>query len=627
MKKKTSYILALLLSLCLSANAQMLTVSKVNKSTENATQQAQGFGYANRYADDLYGIGTGKVAILSAYSKVENIKGATLKFVDAVLAACYPDDNGAVIVLDKDKRVVYMEKKRINMRLNHLELKEPYTFETNDPYYIGYLITSTQKATNPLGFDKQESILEGSYIGIHKTMPAKGAELDKEMMNTFEKGHEFGTLMIFAGIENTSVLDNMGYLLELDGVFNATANQNVSAIARIRNIGMKQITSEEIIAKVDAGVQTINKELVIEPGQTVNIPVEIAMPASGTGKVAITLTKINGMANVFAGIERAKKYEILSAGNPFPRETVLIEHFTTEKCKNCPAAEPTFASYIKAFTDAGLKVSIIEHHTGFQTDAFTIKESEEISNYLGVEFAPAAAINRLQLGDNKECAFFPRISYTDNFRKMLKDSLEYGRIKKIEQITENGKVSLKVTGELANGFTENLYLTAVVTEDNLPAISQAGAKRDFIHHDVARLFLSAVNGNKATINGNKFEITFPEKEYKASWKQENMKIVVFGHRVLDATTMKDYKQHLVLFAATQAWNVTNGISEVTTDEMPTIMVKNGYMSIAGAFDSFKVYGMDGKLVATSVNQQLQPGIYTVKVNVGNKKHTAKVVVK
>ena len=627
MIKKFYFTLALFMGIILAATAQTVSMSKSTTSIAKAVGIAEGFGYGDRHATELLGIGNGKATILTAFNKVENIKGATLKYIDAVLAACYTDENGAVVVLDKDMKVVYIEKKTIEMRLNHLELSTPYQFESNDPYYIGYLIHSTSQAAYPLGFDKKECIREGSYIGIHAAMPEQGSSLNEDIFNTIDRKKNFGTLMIFAGIENAPFLENMGYLLELDGVFNTTANQMVNAVARIRNIGMKNITSEELDVMVGTDLQKANKEVLIEQGKTFELPFTVSMPADGTGTVTLKLTKINGVDNPYADIPATKTYMILAENGPFPRETVLIEHFTTEKCSNCPAAEPTFQSYIDAFTKAGLKVSVIEHHAGFQTDAFTIKESEDILDYLGVNFAPAAALDRIQLGDNGECAFFPRIDYTEDFRKMLKDRLEYGRVEKIEQSFADGKVTVKVSGSLVNGFDDDLYVTAVVTEDNLAAINQAGAKGDFVHHDVARMFLSSACGDKATVNGKQFEITFPAKAYEGTWKQENMKIVVLGHRVLDTTTQTDYAQHNVLFSSNVAWNMATGIDEINNEQAPAVTVRDGYLHVNGHVGTVEIYNMDGSFVTNSLAQRLQQGIYIVKTETTNGKHTSKIVVR
>ncbi len=625
--KKFCYILMLMFGAYLAAEAQIVSMSTSATFADNEESVAGGFGYADRYAKELLGIGkSGKVAILTAFNKVENIKGATLKYVDVVLAASYPDDNGAVLVLDKDMKVVYMEKKTIKVRLNHLELSNPYKFSSDDPYYIGYLVHSTKDAGHPLGFDKQENIKNGCYMGVHDVMPKQGESLGDKILNTVEKGYNFGTLMIFAGLENAPALENLGYLLELDGVFNATANQEVKAVARVRNIGLKNISSEEFKVMVGGKPQEIKKEILVEAGKTVALPIEVKMPAEGTGKVELQLQKINGKENPLSAIVAAKTYTILKENGPFPRETVLIEHFTTEKCQNCPAADPVFKAYIESFAKAGLKVSVIEHHAGFDTDPFTIKESESLLDYLGVNFAPAAAIDRLQLGESKECAFFPRISYTEDFRKMLKDNLEYGRIEKIEQSGDNGMVAVKVTGSLVAGFTGDLYLTAVVTESELPAIKQAGAKGEFIHHDVARMFLSSAMGDKAVVNGNKFEITFPKKAFDKAWKAKNMKIVVVGHRVIDKAAMKDYKQRAVLFSSNVEWKASNGVDTIDGEQAPVVRVKDGLVIVDGAFDSVEVYGMDGCLKMTSVEQRLSAGWYVVKVNKGSSCWTEKIIV-
>ncbi|MDY6205565.1 MAG: T9SS type A sorting domain-containing protein [Prevotella sp.] len=630
--KKCYYIFALLLSFCLVANAQLPVLKKVKPVMAKSDAITAGFGYADRYVDGVQGVGTGKSAILVGFIKVDGIKGATLKNIDVILADVTKDGKAAAMVLDKDYKVVSYENKTMEAGFNNMVLTTPYTFETDDPYYIGYLVHGTTSNGHPLGFDAKATISEGNYIGILSAEPALGSTLSSEEVFDASSSYSFGTLTIFAGIEGTTALDNMGYLLGVEGNFNVKPSENVLCLALVRNIGLKDMATQEFDVKVGENTQSLAAATAVEVGKTAGVLLTVPMPATGSGKVIFNMKGVNGSDNKFANVAATRKYVILVEGGPFPKETVLIEHLTTEKCPNCPAAEPIFEEYINKLTEAGLKVSVIEHHAGYYTDAFTIKESSQLLPYFFYDaansgtFAPAAVVNRLPLGDNTSCAFFPSIE-SDELVKIVKDDLEFGKVEKVEQTFADGKVTVKVTGSVVNGLDEDLYITAVVTEDKLKAISQAGATGEFIHHDVARLFLSAATGDKATVNGNTFEITFPAKAYRSTWKAENMKIVILGHRVLNQANVNDMEQHTVLFSSNVAWDVASGIEDVTEEVAPSIAVNDGYVTVNGAFKGVEVYGMDGSLVANATSQRLVPGVYVVKVNTGNGIHTTKVVVK
>lgn len=626
--KKFAYILTLLLGFCLITNAQSPFMNSRKTPLMKLNGEPEGFGYADKNVEEVDGVGTRKAAILGAYIQVTNINGATLNFIDAQLADAATDDNGAIIILDNSKKVVYTEQKTIQTGYNHLALSTPYKFTTDGVYYIGYIVHSTDAKSHPIGFDAKNTYEEGNYMSITTTVPKVDDVLTND--NFFNTASEnFGTLMVFLGITDAPALDNMGLLTKVDGNVNVKPNETATLLAFVRNIGLKEITSTEVTYKMNGTTNTVNFDTNIAPDKLGAVPVTIQMPAEGSGTIEFSLTKINGKDNATAAYSITKKYTILVEGGPFPRKTVLIEHFTTEKCPNCPAAEPVFENYIKSFKDAGYEVSTVEHHSGYYTDAFTVKGSTEILPYIyGSDgtFAPAAAVNRLTLGSAGECAFFPAITSGDLIN-MLGETFEYGTIDDIVQTIDNGNITVKVTGSLAKGFNEDLYLTAIVTEDNLKAVSQAGASGEFIHHDVARLFLSESLGSKATVTDGKFELTFPTKSFNSNWKQNDMKVVVFGHRVLNTTTKTNYAQHEVLFSRSVPFDTATGINDATVATKAVVASHDGMIHVGGQYNSIGIYDMGGSLVATSTNTRLVPGVYIVKLNTESGRQATKIVVR
>ena len=625
--KKFACIFTLLLGFCLTMNAQSSFVNSRKASLKKLDGKVEGFGYADRNVEDIDGIGTGKAAVLGPFIQVSDVNGATLDFIDALLGEATTDNDGAIVILDDAKKVVYTEQKTLQTGYNHLALSDPYNFTSDGAYYIGYIVHGTAANGFPVGFDGKKSYEPGNYLAIMQTVPKTGDVLSDKIDNYASEN--FGTLLIFLGITNAPSLDNMGLLTTVDGNANVNPNEEITLSAVVRNIGLKEITSAELTYKMNGTTETVKVDTKIAPNELGKMSVTIQMPAEGTGTIDFTLTKINGKDNAMAAYGISKKYTIMVEGGPFPRKTVLIEHFTTEQCPNCPKAEPIFEGYIKSFKDAGYEVSTVEHHSGYYTDNFTVKGSEDILPYLFSSqgtFAPAAAVNRLTLGDDGVCAFFP--TYTnEQMVNMLGETFEFGTIDDIVQTIDNSNITVKVTGTLVKGFNEDLYLTAIVTEDNVKAISQKGATGEFIHHDVARLFLSESLGSKAAVTDGKFELTFPAKSFDSKWKTGDMKVLVFGHRVLNTTTKTNYAQHEVLFSRSVPFDTATGINDATVATKAVVASHDGMIHVGGQYNSIGIYDMGGSLVATSTNTRLVPGVYIVKLNTESGRQATKIVVR
>lgn len=88
------------------------------------------------------------------------------------------------------------------------------------------------------------------------------------------------------------------------------------------------------------------------------------------------------------------------------------------------------------------------------------------------------------------------------------------------------KAVIVVTGESNDAYDkESALLTLYLTEDNVEAKDQSGAKGTFYHQHVIRDFNSAW-GDKVTWEGNKFSATY-EFDVDAAWKKDDLKVVAF----------------------------------------------------------------------------------------------------
>ncbi|MDD7272488.1 MAG: T9SS type A sorting domain-containing protein [Prevotella sp.] len=627
--KKINYFLLLLLSLCLSATAQgQLEMRKIKAAApEDGSEVAQGFGYADRNVVGVQGVGNGNAGVLSGFIQISGVKDGKLNFVDVVMPDMTKDTKAAIAVLNSAGKVIFYETKTLETGLNHLVLNNPYTFTTNELHYVGYFVNATTKHPHIIGYDGSVNIAQASILGIHSSAPVLNSNVMQEIFDT-SKQYSFGSLLIFAGIENAPKLENMAYLLGITTSLNVQPTENITPEILVRNLGTKAIKNLKLDVAIDGASKNVEATADLAAGQTGNVAFALTLPQKGKGEVAVKVLEVNGVANDFANIAATKPYLVLHEGGATKKKTVMIERFTTERCPNCPRVDPVFEKFVKAFEDAGLKVNVIMHHAGYYTDDFTITPSSALLPYLGVTFAPGFVIDRMALGEKGVCAFLPQYAMTEPLKELLLNQLEYGTIENVEAAYNDNKVVVKVSGTVADDFNEDLYITAAVTEDNLKAVSQAGATGTYIHHAVPRTFLSDAKGNKATVKDGRFEIEFPAKEIKSEWKKGDMKFVFMAHRVLNASTKTNYEQHQVLFSGTAPWEITNGINEVgVSEDAPRITSDNHRIVVDGAFNSVEIYGIDGKLVATSLNESLADGLYVVKVKTNNAKHTAKVMVK
>ena len=103
----------------------------------------------------------------------------------------------------------------------------------------------------------------------------------------------------------------------------------------------------------------------------------------------------------------------------FPRK-FLLEQFTAQSCGNCPYGMLCIAEAMAQ--DSGQYIWVA-HHYGFASDEYTISESRNISNLLGIQGAPIVSLNRTKqkIGQASQLSFHPAYLPSDELE--IVDSL------------------------------------------------------------------------------------------------------------------------------------------------------------------------------------------------------------
>ncbi len=306
---------------------------------------------------------------------------------------------------------------------------------------------------------------------------------------------------------------------------------------------------------------------------------------------------------------------------------VLLEQFTTERCPKCPKGAERIKEVLKKnnYED---KVIWLAHHTGFGMDKYTLIESKDFLRFYGRggTFAPAMMLDRTtfseHFAENEPVnSVFSNLGY---IKKLISVALAVPNSVslKIEQdnskINETNDVKIKVLGTYTGEIPqEELYLSVYLVEDNIKSKTQRGVSGVYTHNHVIRKMLNGSQGTKIEWNGNKFSVEVEGKLGKY-WEKKNMKVVAF--------VSKNYKNDLdnsqVLNAEEVKLEVPTGLNSLYAQSL-NIFVENNKILVNGDYTSIKVYTIEGKEV---VNNNLQKGVYLVKVANGRDLAVKKVVV-
>lgn len=601
----------------------------------------EGFGYAERtFTENYDAIGTGKPNVyLGAYIELKGAGNNKLTHISfGLLAKDGATTSGKLIVISGDRKKVLLAQDvpTINAGNNNIALNEPFALEEGKTYYAGFMAKSTSTITYPLGIDKSVDIPEASWISILPTPLKQDQTLQADGRDAHTgniAGQGFGALLVFVTLENMKPFENMMLPIALKkGSFElVNRNEEVEVELQARNIGTNKAEKVEVSAqlgKAEAQTIALTPSPALEAGKSGNLTFKVKANQEGMGQVKFAVTKINDADNKKASQTVTTPF-LIGDNDAQPRETFLLERFTTENCGYCPGADPHVKNLIQKMEAENYRVSMIAHHAGFGTDFLTLNESLEITDVLGVRGAPGMSFNRTYIETNQDKGLVSHPGNVQDFVDLFnkeKQTRRGVRIESILQKEEGDKVSITVKGKVLKGAhdPENTFLTIVITEDNIAAKKQSGAGPGYKHHAVPRKFLTPYKGDliQAEADGS-FTVT-KEVSVAPNWKVENCKVVVVAHNNIRAADIKARKVHTSETAKFKAPTATEYFTKPAT---PLVYALDGYLTIEGEVDALEVYNIAGQLITDSYKTRLEPGVYVVRTYKDLEVFTTKVVVR
>lgn len=637
--KQTATLWSLLLTLIMTVSmstAQESALPRLQATNAGVSLRAgeplAGFGYADRNVDAVRYLGVGKVNVyLSAYILLPDVGANKIERIS--FPAAVDDQSAYLLILSEDgKKTLYNQPCKIVAGINQIALTTPFATEAGKRYLVGFAtkaVGSDGDKPELIPFDGVNEMKEAQYAGYGtKPYPTNSSTKDEFQMTSVQG---YGSALIFVKLQDESKLQSVGYFLWADGDFKLVkTGEKVPTEVAFYNFGVKDITSFEVSYRFGTGEPKFLKRMLKEPLQpSQDIAATIAIPAEdeGMGTLHVALAKVNDQENIFASNSSQIPYQIGSSA-AIDRETVLLERFSTEQCPKCPLADPYVKDNIKKLQAAGLRVSYIVYHSGYLTDFLTTKESEALYIYFFDEssFAPAMSINRTFLPSRNALVNSAGAYPSSEWVPRVKKDKQGVRIERIDQKIDNSKLTAVVSGvALKDSFDpEDLYLTVIVTEDNVPSRAQAGARKNYKHNAVPRLFLTAPTGDKLQLQPDgTFSVTL-EGALMPTWVGSQCKVVAIVHPSVQQSNRRNRAVHT---AETAQLGFPLANEPVAPAQAPIVTVEDGYLSIQGRVDAFELYDMSGALVTTSVETHLLPGTYIVRTFSDLRVYTSKVIVR
>lgn len=586
------------------------------------------FGYADPEAQRR-GLGTGETSYLALAIKIPQTPGNVIKGISFDVIPNQKAYNPSVFIASQtDKQIVMIQHlDEFKGGRNEIRLEKPFTMEKGKQYLVGYQLQIADKAL-PMAFESTQgtNLPQTNFIEIAGNYATEGDPTD---LSEYDNP-EFGNAMIFVDIEDkTNALAHVACLV--GGGFDGkelSPNQPASIKLKVRNLGHQAINSLSLstqyskMPKEDIVVQGVN----IAPGATQEVEATTKAPRRGIGIVYASITQINGKPQPLSHYVKHYPYKVTTPDGSWARKSILIERFTTERCPNCPASEKPLQELIGQMKADGMDVSVIAHHVGYGEDSFTIAESTPVMHFAftpGTTYAPALMLNRVS-DDKDQRSLVGSYSVKEAKYQKAKNIKESLRFTEIASTAKEGKINLIVKGQTGYIDSEDLYLTAVITEDHVPSINQSNAPKSFIHDQVARKFLTPPLGQEIKLEADgSFALEIKDVAYAKNWKTEHLKIVVFAHQNMSAI---NHDKRQVYASKTIWWNSSTSNADVLAVEYTHPYAVDGYIVLDEQVESLEVYELSGRLVTRSNQEKLTSGTYVVRVKINGTYHSHKLLV-
>ena len=292
----------------------------------------------------------------------------------------------------------------------------------------------------------------------------------------------------------------------------AAQNSTVDVSLTVRNQGSAALTSFDVTYTVNGSdEQTVNVtgiNVASFANYTYTLPV--LMTTLGANTINITVSNPNNDTDPDNSDNSTSCSTNVYDPSTTTQRTVVMEHFTTARCPNCPSGHERIGAAYQSVQD---RVIWIAHHVGYYTDNMTINESNQMLTFFndgGSTFAPAWMLDRSydNVNDKSEYpgpAFFPDGTESTVLNNALaRPAFATVNISNMTYDPQTRQLSVTVSGEFLQSIAfDSPRLSLYIMQDGIRG-TQSGANGRYEHNHVIRACISDVWGDT-----DPFESTTP----------------------------------------------------------------------------------------------------------------------
>lgn len=413
-------------------------------------------------------------------------------------------------------------------------------------------------------------------------------------------------------------------------------NGNCNVNLTVRNEGFSSLAAFDVTYSVNGGDdQTLNVTGVdVAPFAYYTYTFPVQMLDLGVALINITVSNPNNDTDADESDNSTScETNVYDPASVTDRNTVL-EHFTTARCVNCPAAHERLETAVQGREN---RVIWIAHHVGYYTDDMTINESNQMITFYndgGSTYAPAVMLDRDNGNATSEDpgpVFFPDNDVDDHITNAIAaPALVAVNITDVNYDAQSRQLSLTVSGNFVGDMTfDSPRLSVYIMQDDIWG-SQTGATGKYQHNHVIRGCITDVWGDATAITNTTAGSTF-SKTYTytlpTKFNAKNCWVAAFvsnySSDVNNCRIANGAKTGYIL----NGEDPTTGIGDVQANmkvvTYPNPTTEMAYVSTEGTIRSYEMVDAMGRKVMAQENvnadilelnvSNLSAGIYFITV--------------
>lgn len=580
---------------------------------------------------------TVRCAIQFPESALQRLKGCKLTALRFALGCPLSvQDNYVFVTTDLDAAPAYRQTvAHLDGGWNEVKLDTPFEI-TGTQLYVGFKYTTSG---NALSMDGRDDNALANWISISQGGSDASAEWSHQ---------SGGSINLEAVVEGDNLPQNDARLEKLVAKRYAGTNADTPVTLIVRNAAAADINSIGVTYTIeDQGTYTQTIDGLHIPSNAVAmVPMhDIVFTHNGVANLDVTIDKVNGEADENAADNSATEENIVSRKD-YANRKVLLEHFSTVNCNNCPEAHKLIEDALIYRSD----VIHVVHHAGMGTDFLSIPAHSDYLYFFGTgsTYNPAAMLDRTNMspygatdgvsGSTQGPAFFPRRA---TFGSILDQSISSPALVSVSLSKEydaaTRRLQVAVSGSVPAGTPDrlkasDLRLNVFVVEDSIYGRQEgAGNSEHFCHNNTVRKVLTGTWGDAVTFSGADYQSDAYTFDIPADWKPEHMHVVAFlaNYNKADVNGCQVFNANSIDVEPKEETAISQA---AVADGGVKVAVGGGRLYFFGDYRSADVFSTTGSRVAHVAGSEGSistaawgTGVFVVRVDTATGVQTFKVV--